>query len=30
LFSTKIGDKKEIQNKEIIDEIKQEIIRLKG
>lgn len=30
LFSSKIGDKKEIQNKEVIDEIKQEIIRLKG
>ena len=30
LFSTKVGDKKEIQNKEVIDEIKQEIIRLKS
>lgn len=30
LFSTKVGEKKEIQNKEVIDEIKQEIIRLKG
>jgi hypothetical protein len=30
LFSTKDGDKKEIQNKEVIDEIKQEIIRLKS
>ena len=30
LFSAKIGEKKEIQNKEIIDEIKQEIIRLKS
>jgi hypothetical protein len=29
LFSTKVGDKKEIQNKEVFDEIKQEIIRLK-
>ncbi|HPD63913.1 MAG TPA: MjaI family restriction endonuclease [Bacteroidia bacterium] len=28
LFSTKVGDKKEIQNKEIIDEIKKEIERL--
>lgn len=30
LFSAKVGEKKEIQNKEVIDEIKQEIIRLKG
>ncbi|NCC71807.1 MAG: MjaI family restriction endonuclease [Sphingobacteriia bacterium] len=30
LFSEKIGDKKEIKNKEVIDEIKKEIIRLKG
>ena len=30
LFSAKVGDKKEIQNKEVIDEIIQEIIRLKG
>jgi len=30
VFSTKVGNKKEIQNKEVIDEIKQEIIRLKG
>jgi hypothetical protein len=30
LFSIKVGDKKEIQNKEVIDEIKQEIIRLKA
>ena len=29
LFSAKVGEKKEIQNKEVIDEIKQEIIRLK-
>jgi len=29
LFSTKIGDRKEIQNKEVIDEIRQEIERLK-
>jgi len=30
LFSEKIGDRKEIMNKEVIDEIKQEIERLKG
>lgn len=30
LFSAKVGEKKEIQNKEVIDEIKQEIIRLKS
>jgi len=30
LFSAKVGEKKEIRNKEVIDEIKQEIIRLKG
>lgn len=30
LFSAKVGEKKEIQNKEVIDEIKQEIIRLKA
>ena len=30
LFSTKIGDRKEIQNKEVIDEIRQEIERLKS
>lgn len=30
VFSTKIGNKKEIQNKEVIDEIRLEIIRLKG
>jgi hypothetical protein len=30
LFSTKVGEKKEIQNKEVIDEINQEIIRLKS
>jgi len=30
LFSGKIGDKKEIMNKEVIDEIKQEIERLKN
>ena len=30
LFSAKVGEKKEIQNKEVIDEIKQEIIRLKN
>lgn len=30
LFSTKVGDKKEIKNKEVIEEIKQEIIRLKS
>ncbi len=30
LFSTKVGDKKEIQNKEVIEEIQQEIIRLKN
>lgn len=29
LFSEKIGDRKEIMNKEVIDEIKQEIERLK-
>ena len=29
LFSAKIGDKKEIQNKEVIEEIKKEIERLK-
>ncbi|MCK6601768.1 MAG: MjaI family restriction endonuclease [Bacteroidetes bacterium] len=29
VFSSKVGNKKEIQNKEVIDEIKQEIIRLK-
>lgn len=28
LFSAKIGDKKEIQNKEVIDEIRAEILRL--
>jgi len=28
LFSTKVGEKKEIQNKEVIDDIKQEINRL--
>jgi len=28
LFSAKIGDKKEIQNKEVIDDIKTEIKRL--
>lgn len=30
LFSTKVGDKKEIKNKEVIDEIKIEIQRLTG
>ena len=30
IFSTKTGDKKVIKNKEVIEEIKQEIIRLKG
>lgn len=30
LFSAKVGDKKEIQNKEVIDEIKAEISRLKS
>ena len=30
VFSSKVGNKKEIQNKEVIDEIKQEIIRLKA
>jgi len=30
VFSTKIGNKKEIQNKGVIEEIRQEIIRLKG
>ncbi len=30
VFSSKVGNKKEIQNKEVIDEIKQEIIRLKS
>lgn len=30
LFSAKIGDKKEIQNKEVIEEIKKEIERLKS
>jgi len=29
LFSTKVGDRKEIQNKDVIDEIRQEIERLK-
>lgn len=29
LFSEKIGDRKEIKNKEVIDEIKKEIERLK-
>lgn len=29
IFSSKVGDKKEIKNKEVIDEIKQEIERLK-
>ncbi len=29
VFSSKVGDKKEIGNKEIIDEIRQEIERLK-
>lgn len=29
IFSTRTGDKKVIKNKEIIDEIKQEIKRLK-
>jgi len=29
LFSAKVGDRKEIQNKEVIDEIMQEIIRLR-
>jgi len=28
LFSAKVGEKKEIQNKEVIDEISSEIIRL--
>jgi len=30
IFSTRTGDKKVIKNKEVIEEIKQEIIRLKG
>ena len=30
LFSAKVGEKKEIQNKEVIEEIKNEIIRLKA
>lgn len=30
LFSVKVGEKKEIQNKEVIDEILQEIKRLKS
>lgn len=30
LFSSKIGDRKEIQNKEVIEEIKSEIIRLRA
>ncbi|MCF8267609.1 MAG: MjaI family restriction endonuclease [Ignavibacteriales bacterium] len=30
LFSTKVGDKKKIQNREVINEIKQEIIRLES
>jgi hypothetical protein len=30
LFSAKLGDRKEIQNKEVIDEIRQEIERLKS
>lgn len=30
VFSSKVGNKKEIQNKEVIEEIKQEIIRLKA
>lgn len=29
IFSSKIGEKKEIRNKEVIDEIRQEIERLK-
>ena len=29
VFSTKVGNKKEIQNKEVIEKIKQEILRLK-
>jgi hypothetical protein len=30
IFSTRTGDKKVIKNKEVIEEIKQEIIRLKA
>jgi hypothetical protein len=30
IFSTRTGDKKVIKNKEVIEEIKQEIIRLKS
>jgi len=30
LFSAKVGDRKEIQNKEVIEEIKQEIERLRA
>jgi len=28
VFSTKVGNRKEVQNKEVIDEIRQEIDRL--